>query len=193
MKGSRDTCIYLFFAITARRRSELATLTYGDIKPAILIDANGARRSGHTFSFRGKGHSQEEDIQECPSLVVAQLTRYLEMSGRLATIKGTDPLFVATDLNAGIRFDKSKPLSDESIAHAFKRYCRLAGLSTKYSLHSLRHSSALLRYSYGEDILSLQKTLRHRSLQTTTLYLNHLSSPVDKGGRALERVFAQFS
>jgi len=193
VKGARDTCIYLFFAITARRRSELANLVYGDIFKAILIDANGTRREGYCFKFRGKGTSQTEDLQECPSLVVQALTRYLEMSNRLQTIKPEDPLFVSTPLNKGLQFDQSRPLSDETIAHSFKRYCRLAGLSTKYSLHSLRHSSALLRYSYGEDILSLQKTLRHRSLQTTTLYLNHLSSPVDKGGRALERVFAQFS
>lgn len=193
VKGARDYTIILWYAISARRRMELARLTWGSIKDAILVDANGTRRNGHVFTFQGKGRSQEDDIQELSPLVHQALMTYLEMSGRLSTMKDTDPLFVATDLNRGLRFDQSRPLNDATIAHSFKRYCKLASLSPKYSLHSLRHSSAQIRYALGEDIFSISRTLRHASLQTTTIYLNSSVAPVDKGARALEIMFSRFS
>ena len=192
LKGCRDYCIFSFYLLSARRRSELARLTWGDIRPAVLIEGN-TRRNGYTFSFTGKGKSEIGDLQELPGTVYAQLLRYLEMSGRLEGIKDTDPLFVATDLNKGIRFDKSRPLSDETIAHSFKRYARLAGLSPKYTLHSLRHSSALLRMAQGSDILEISRVLRHSSLATTTIYMNTLAAPVDKGSRGLEVMMSRFS
>ena len=187
VKGARDYCIFLFYAITARRRSELASLTWSSIKPAILIDGNETRRSGLSFTFKGKGHSQEDDVQELPLLVKQSLDRYLEMSGRLATIKPEDPLFVATDLNSRITFDKSRPLNDESIARCLKYWACKAGLDvSRISIHSFRHTSARERFSEGEDILSLQQLLRHSSLQTTFLYLRRLTSPTDGGAKLLE-------
>ena len=190
--GARDYAALLFYALTARRRSELISLTYGSIKPTILIE-NDTRRDGFLFVFRGKGASQADDVQELPLSVKAAIDHYLELSGRAATITADDPLFVATDLNKGITFDKSRALNDESMARRFKYYCKKAGLSSKYGLHSLRHSSALLRFQHGEPLTSVQRTLRHRSVATTSIYIDGLAATVDNGARKLEVLFAGFS
>jgi site-specific recombinase XerD len=182
--GARDHCLLLFYLITARRRMEIARLRYGDISPAILIDEHGARRSGFTFVFRGKGHATEHDLQELPLLVKHSLDRYLAVSGRQATIKSGDPLFVSTTQ------DQGKQLTDTSIARRLKLYARKAGLDeSKVSLHSLRHTSARERYMAGEDIRSIQRILRHQNLATTDLYLRALVSTADAGAKLLEKRF----
>ncbi len=185
-RGLRDRALFLTYFYTARRRNEIAQLLWGDIEQATLIDKD-QRREGWVYRWQGKGHTAKDDLAELPKPAKQAIDKYLVASGRMETIKASDPVFVAFDLNKGIRFDKSKPLNDESIARCLKYWAKKAGLdATRISLHSWRHTSARERFSAGEDILSLQHLLRHSSLQTTFLYLRRLTSPSDGGAKLLE-------
>lgn len=46
----------------------------------------------------------------------------------------------------------------------------------RLSVHSLRHSFALFALEGGVDIVSISKFLGHRSLKTTTIYLELFNS-----------------
>jgi integrase/recombinase XerD len=66
------------------------------------------------------------------------------------------------------------PLFPKTVQRIFKRLVRKAGLGDTIHIHSLRHSCVTYLLSNGVDILSVNKTLRHTSLDVTRRY-EHLS------------------
>lgn len=186
VQGLRDRAIFLCFLFTARRREEIARLRFGDIERATIIEEDGHRRNGWIYHFYGKGHEGDQpDTAELPEPAREAIWRYLETSGRMRTIRPEDPLFVATDERR--HTPDLHPLNSNTIAKSMKRYARLAGLDSRYSLHSWRHTSAQIRYAAGEDIRSLQRLLRHSNIATTDIYLRGLMGTADKGARLLEK------
>ena len=182
--GARDRAILLCYLYTARRREEIARLRYGDIEQRTLSDASGNRYSATVFRFRGKGQGMAYEYAELPSPAKAAIDRYLSLSGRDRTITASDPLFVSH----GNR--KGDALTSGAMAYQLKKYLRVAGLSPDISLHSLRHSSARIRYEQGQDIRSIQQLLRHANIATTSRYLEELTGVADTGAHLLEKQFA---
>ena len=82
--------------------------------------------------------------------------------------------------------NEQTPLSSPTIQKACKAACRLAGLSTKISPHTMRHSFAIGLLEAGVDLLTIGQLLGHKSFITTMIYLHvrrpHLNStpsPID--------------
>jgi site-specific recombinase XerD len=184
LKGLRDRAIFLMFFWTGRRRSEIARLTWADIEHVTIVDPDGSRRPGVVYQFIAKGKSRETQRTELPSPAWIAIERYLQAAGRLSTMQPDDALFTST------RPDQpNQGLTGDYLNNLFKQYCRKAGLSPQYSLHSLRHSAARLRYEAGSSIQDIQMYLGHSSLATTDVYLKRLSGVADTGAKLLERRF----
>jgi len=76
--------------------------------------------------------------------------------------------------------DEQTPLSAATVQKACKAAARQAGLSTKISPHTMRHSFATGLLEAGVDLLTIGQLLGHKSFSTTMIYLHvrrpHLNS-----------------
>ena len=194
VQGLRDRAIYLTYFWTARRRSEIARLKWGDIEKSVIVDENGRRREGYVYHFSAKGRSRERLTAELPLPAWNAIVRYLEFANRLDGIQKDDPLFAPTVPGGLTVADwQKRPLSGSVIHSNFKKYAHMAGLDPRITIHSLRHMAAQQRYRAGEDLLSIKALLLHSSLDTTYRYLLVLNGMADSGAALLEQKFSKFS
>src|SRR6266496_1128031 len=112
--GIRDRAILLLTFWSARRRSEIANLVYGDIQPGYFPDGHGGMRQGWIYFFRGKSHKSERDSQELPGPAMDAITWYLVSSGRMETIQPDDPLFTAIP-GGNVKRGEVRKLSERGI------------------------------------------------------------------------------
>lgn len=68
-----------------------------------------------------------------------------------------------------------KQYSTRSLQNVFKHAKKKAGITSKCSCHTLRHSFATHLLEQGVDIFKIKELLGHNSIRSTTIYL-HLSS-----------------
>jgi integrase len=192
IQGKRDRAIFTLYLYSARRREEIARLTFGDIERCTLTDEDGTRREGHRYRFRNKGHSREDDYAELAAPAKAAIDDYLIASGRLPGMKPEDPLFVSlSPRHGGGPANQGKAIRGASINARMKHYAKLAGIDEKrLSVHSWRHSSVQQRHAMGENVESIRKLLRHKSLQSTATYLYDLSGTSDPMAAKLEARFS---
>ncbi|MCH8047113.1 MAG: tyrosine-type recombinase/integrase [Planctomycetes bacterium] len=67
-------------------------------------------------------------------------------------------------------------LSDQSFRDIVQKYAALAGIVTKPSPHTLRHSFATELLRNGADLRAIQEMLGHKDLSTTHIY-THMTNP----------------
>lgn len=182
--GWRDRAAFLMYFWTARRKIELARLRWGDIEPA-LFDG----RPGYVYRYTSKGKSRQTKAKELPKPAYDALICYLEKSGRLATMQPDSPLFVPTKLSGKPKDRRGahEGMSADYLSLQFNRYRDKAGLDAKFTLHSLRHTSAHERDQAGQELYALSETLDHSDPGTTWHYLRRMSGTADSGAALLER------
>jgi site-specific recombinase XerD len=74
----------------------------------------------------------------------------------------------------------SRPLSSRMIDRLVKKYARRAGLDpSRITVHTLRHTAAMLRKQAGDDLESISSFLCHSSLAVTQVYLHTLEGRPD--------------
>ena len=72
--------------------------------------------------------------------------------------------------------DGSK-VTNKTIRYIVKQMLRRVGIDdSMHSCHSLRHSFATLSILNGADIREVQQALRHKSLETSMIYLHDLEA-----------------
>jgi site-specific recombinase XerD len=193
--GLRDRALFLTYFWTIRRRAEVLALRWGDIEEAMLIDADGSRRRGWLYHFRGKGSGRHDDAAELPGRAKTAIDRYLVASGRRETMQPESPVFISiTSYKGKDGHDPMRPLGGSTVWGSVKKYARLAGIDPKsLTIHSFRHAGSQFRYRNGQQLLSISHTLRHRSLDTTRIYLEGLVTATDDGAALLEQQFGKFS
>jgi len=150
----RDAAIVELFLQTGMRLSELAKLTLNDVElpSRITRDADNTgiarvRRKG------GKVESIPVNYKACQAI-----GSWL----RVRPDVEHNSLFVS-------KF--KRPLNRRTIQHAITKYMNETGI-TGASVHSLRHTMATHHVARGTDLKTIQETLGHASLETTTIYVS---------------------
>lgn len=76
-----------------------------------------------------------------------------------------------------------QPLSQRAAQHICAHAAKLAKLTKRVTIHTLRHSAATHMMEAGMDLRTIQKILGHRRLNSTALYtrvsFEHLRSTID--------------
>ncbi len=164
--GLRDRAIVLTLALTGRRRTEVLSLTRGD-----LSTENAAVH----YSYRGKGGKRGK--RELARPAVEAIERALAAWGkRLEEMGPKESLWPTPDTE---RSAKGLGITCGTFYGSLRRYLRKAGLPPA-GVHVLRHSAAKLRRDAGETIEDVSHFLDHSNLAVTTTYLRRLEGQEDR-------------
>jgi integrase/recombinase XerD len=172
-QGARDYALFLAYLLTGRRNSEIRLLRFNSFEP-----------DGRTVWYRwhGKG-KRRRDV--CPQAVWDAVQRFLQLSGRRETIAPDDYLFTALSHHGEHLPNVKKtptdgPLSSVMVGRLVKKYARHAGLvPDNITVHTLRHTAAMLRKHAGEDVHAISAFLNHSSLAVTQIYLHNVEGRQD--------------
>lgn len=199
-QGKRDYALFLAYLVTGRRNSEIRLLRWSDFEPELFSRPfkpyNPTRQPQSVrvwYRWRGKGRSRRD---ECPLPVWHAILDYLNSTKRLDSIQPNDYIFLPLNSHHD-RFQSSSyakelalsssdggvsPLSDRTISNLVKKYARRAGLDyRRVSVHSLRHTAAMLRKQAGDDLETISSFLGHSSLAVTQIYLHQIEGRSDVG------------
>lgn len=164
LTGIRDRAAILTFVLTGIRRSELLSLTAGDLT---LDDGTPMYR------VRVKGGKIRR--RELPAPAWDAIREYLEAAGRpLDSLDDDERIF---------------PISSTTLYDNLRRYGRRIGRDD-LTVHTLRHSAAKLRRRAGASIEEVQALLGHASIATTARYLAQLEGQRDDGWQAAMRLLS---
>lgn len=165
----RERALTLLLLDTGLRLAEVASLRVGDIRP------------DGTIRVLGKG--SKERIVPLGTTARRALIRY---------VAGRDPVGPADPLFVG-RYGER--LSRRGIQYAIARLGRRAGVGTRSSPHTFRHTFARGYLVNGGDVFSLQQILGHATLDMVRRYVSlseadlvarhRVASPADRLGRGV--------
>ena len=180
VQGLRDLALFLGYMLTGRRNSEWRLLRWGELEQR-------GDKVFHVWSGKGK----EDQLHELAPPVWEALRKYLRAAGRLEGMGPEDYVFcplsdVATRLPgvSALTWDRNRPLSMGHVNCLLKRYARRAEIDpTRVTVHTLRHSFAMLLHSLGVDVISISKRLAHSNLNITMVYLDHMKGVEDTSWR----------
>ena len=153
--GIRDRAILETIYSAGLRVSELVGINEGDLQ-----------WSGELVRVRGKG--KKERLAPLGRYAISALKKWLRRR-ELADD-------VARGIEAPVFTNKfGRRITTRSVARMLEKYIQEAGLDTRTSPHTLRHSFATHLLDAGADIRSVQELLGHKSLVTTQIY-THVST-----------------
>ena len=187
--GKRDYALFLTLLSTARRKTEIASLMWGDLSYGTVTDERG-NHPGWIYRFKGKGR-ETWDEAELPEVARLAIWDYLNVSCRMATIEPDDYIFKGIGPeHGGSPRDPYARISDASIQRSVKRYATRAGIEpTRVTVHAFRHTSAKHRLDLGQDIFSINKLLRHKSIDMTFRYVQSMRVSGDPEAQRLMEHF----
>lgn len=85
---------------------------------------------------------------------------------------------------------EGQALTTQAVKDLFKKYARTAGLSSDYSIHTLRHACAMLKAKNNESPIKIMLWLRHRSISSTQKYFEQVV--FERDAEDASRVFGNF-
>ncbi len=150
----RDAAIIELFLQTGMRLSELARLSLGDLElPAKITRDPDNMGTAHITRKGGKVDTIPLNYKACQSLAA-----WLKVRPKVEH----DALFVT-------KF--RTPIGKRAIQQVVQKYMDEVGIQNA-SVHTLRHTMATHHIARGTDAKTIQETLGHASLTTTTIYIS---------------------
>ncbi len=149
--NSRDYAILQLFLQTGIRVSELVGLKLSD------IDLNEG-----TMLINGKGNKQR--------------TVYFEKKAAQALKSYLKDRTSFVDQHVFLNY-QGGGLSQQGVADIVEKYRELAGITKKFSCHSLRHTCATYKASKGYTVSELQELLGHERPETSLIYTHMARDP----------------
>ncbi len=151
-----------------RDRAMLESMYSAGLRVSEAVGLNDSDLDFDDGLMRIRGKGRRERLGPLGSYAIAALKKWLhsrtladgEQRGELA------PVFVN-------RFGRR--LTTRSVGRMLEKHIKSAGLDTRTSPHTLRHSFATHLLDGGADIRSVQELLGHKSLTTTQIY-THVST-----------------
>ena len=152
-----------------RDRAILETMYSAGIRVSELVALRDGDLDEHEQIIRVRGKGRKERISPLGSYALQAIRRYRKKRVR-------DPKTDALGQNAPVFVNRfGRILTTRSVGRMLEKYIAVAGLDSRVSPHTLRHSFATHLLDRGADIRSVQELLGHKSLATTQIY-THVSA-----------------
>ncbi|MDP3014764.1 MAG: tyrosine-type recombinase/integrase [Candidatus Subteraquimicrobiales bacterium] len=154
--GSRDRAILTLMLTTGLRCIEVSRANIDDIR---------ATGGAIVLYVQGKGRTEKAEYVKLSNHAYKSILAYLSSQDRSAGALFTS----ASNNSAGLR------LTTRAISGIVKNTMKRAGYnSDRLTAHSLRHTAATLNLLAGGTLQETQQLLRHRNINTTTIYAQNL-------------------
>jgi len=172
--NKRDCFLFSLMLFVGGRVSEICQLKLSDVNEdsfQILIQAKKNGTSRH-YTVSGKLFKKYKSwIRERAKMEHADMNPYLFITR-----------YSLHDM----------PMAEQTVKNAFKKYAAAAGLGNEFSVHSLRHTCAVMRIAAGCHIVKVQKWLRHKSINSTMIYADIASPELKRDEREAAQTFDRF-
>ena len=154
-KDIREKVIFLLATTCGIRANELVNIRLQDFK-----DKNGTV----CLYLLGKGRDYKQDYVIVTNEILDLIKRYI------SEYNISDYLFVSNS-----NHNKNGKLTTKTVRLIIKQMFERVGIvGDEYSCHSLRHTFATLSILNGTDIREVSQALRHKSIQTSMIYIHDL-------------------
>ena len=154
-KNLREKVIFLLSTTCGLRANELVNIRLQDFK---------IKQYKICLYVLGKARDYKEDF------VIVDREIYDIICNYVKEYDITDYLFTSTS-----NHNNNGQLTTKTIRLIIKDMFKRIGLdSDEYSLHSCRHTFATLAILSGKDIREVSQAMRHKSINTTTIYLHDM-------------------
>lgn len=186
VKGAKRPDKYQRHHLTQSQAAQLLAYFRGDLRDYAIV--NLALRTGmRTFElvnakvgglkkmngrvvlyFQGKHRDHDRDFVILSEKVAAAIYEYL--ATERPNHRPDEPLFTSRSNR-----NQSGPMTTRSIRRMAAEGLKAMGLNSReYSAHSLRHTTAVTMIDMGASIEEVRAELRHKSSDTTRIYLKNI-------------------
>lgn len=154
-KDIREKVMFLLATTCGIRANELVNIRLEDFK---------VKQDKVCLYLLGKARDYKQDFVIVNNDVFELIKEYINL------YHITDYLFTSTSNN-----NTGGKVTTKTIRLIIKNMFKRVGIvGDEYSLHSCRHSFATLSIENGNDVREVSQALRHKSIQTTMIYLHDL-------------------
>jgi len=163
--GLRNKAMLLFTYDGAFRRSETVSVDIEDLEfleDGILVHLGSSKTNSLGEHSDSVAILARPDSEHCP---VAALNTWIQ-----AAEITSGPLFLQVRRKGGAHQCTNQRLSDKALYRLVKQLAKDAGYEGKFGAHSLRHGAVSSALQRGEEITALQRHVRHKNLNTTSIY-----------------------
>ena len=159
----RDALIIELALGSGLRVSEMANLKVEDLY----------LKRGQASIYLKNGKGRKDRVVDIGSLLKKQIVEFLDY-------RNTDSPYLFPS-------ERGEKMTRSGIQQIFKKWAKKSGISSHYSIHSLRHTYATNLYkASGYNLRLVQKQLGHSSPSITQVYADVMNTDVEEALKNLE-------